>query len=299
LKQTLFFLGPEDKTYGTLQKGSTAEGEIWLAMNGVLPLTLLIQKDPLIIKNSTVVVAGHNKNVNFHGAVQLNLFNLVGSADSSSQSLLAAKRLADNSHVARVFNHPDFVALTARKVASERYGDIPGLHVPKMTAIADPFVEQETLNRYQGSGRELLLIEYREIRGWNDLFHKVRIAFVDGEIFPRHCILSNHWCIHSHTRDEYMIGNHDARNYEAEFLDRFYDRLGQRQLQVLKELHHRIQLDVWGLDCAFLPDEDGLLFYEANACMNLLPLDDRPEFHYLNDHTKKIKRAIKRLIVRG
>ena len=107
------------------------------------------------------------------------------------------------------------------------------------------------------------------------------------------------WCIHAEIRDEFMITSQESREHEQRFLDGFYNNLTVEQDALFREMDRRMQLDAWGLDCAFFPDSEEILFFEANACMNLLTYDSRAEFSYLNPHIKRIRRAIRDLIVWG
>ncbi len=336
MKHTIFFLGASDAHYKGLTLLSENEYQKKIHVEGCLPISSLAQKDEEIIKNSTVFIAGYHKRIKIEGSSRVNLFNLVGDADSCKASLDSSERVASHVSIGRVLNHPRHVRKTARKYAPELFKGIPGLTVPRIYSIRAvcpaqiakiisqkklgyPLIirvagihggkemtlvhnesELELISRDIYESRELLLIEYIERKATDNLFQKVRIAFVNGRYYPRHCIVSKDWAIHSESRTGYMSESSKARLQEREFLENFHDGLSVQQKQVLTEMNRRIGLDVWGMDCALTENGD-IVLYEANACMNLLEQDygRNDEFRYLEPLVMELRGAVRDLIVGG
>ncbi|WP_189403509.1 ATP-grasp domain-containing protein [Alteromonas halophila] len=314
----------------------TEDGKYRVLISNCTPFTSLLTQDKTIARHSETVVLGHHKRVRFPKGAAVNMFNLVSDADSSMLSLRQIETICERNGFKRVFNHPRNIQLTSRANARRVFSDIPGLVIPKTVAttfssipnlarditahkLSYPLIircsgrhggeamyrvdSEEALSELpddlKQEGTRLLLIEYLAREDERGLFHKIRIVFVDGEIYPRHCIFSDNWCVHATDRERVMLGDEQLREKEQAFLQNFDNTLTASQRQALLTMQQRLGLDLWGMDCA-INDDGQIILFEANACMNFHDQDYGPhnEFEYLKPFQQAVRRAIKKMILR-
>lgn len=220
--------------------------------------------------------------------------------------LLAVAALADIDRP--VVNDPRRMALARRDVVSGLLAGIAGLTVPRTIRIAPPADPVEAavssglrypiLMRPAGThtGRGLVkaddpaalsrawagsatpgahyLSEYVEFRSADGLYRKMRLFVVGDEVILRHLLPSDSWLIHAGSAD-FMRDRPELQQQEADAMRLPASYLPAGAERIIRAVKSRLGLDYFGIDCARLAD-GGLLLFEANATMNMLPASGDP-----------------------
>jgi hypothetical protein len=208
-----------------------------------------------------------------------------------------------------VVNHPAKAIRTGRDAATILFGDIPGVIVPKTErfslvektrqGVAREIEEQfdcpiiaRTLSGHEGVGmskidsRDALIqmlsagcpenffvTQFVDSRGTNEHFRKIRAAIVGDEIILIRVDFSTDWNVHGRKHPRRWAFYRDNPHYLEEEKQICKDpeaTLGHAATQALRAIRERNPLDIFGID--FDVNADGrLVFYEANAAMNLFP----------------------------
>jgi len=332
MKPTLFLLGPSDlDAQNTVARESVGQGmsRVEFSLAGILPILPFIDEDKTLSANSRSAILGlHRIQRPIRG--DLNVFNLVGDADSSPNMLRQVQSVVDQLRPSRCFNPPGNVLKTARATLPATLAGMAGCIVPRVEA-AQPrdFSELEALcrnfdhwplivrSRGEHGGQQLVLledirqleehratpwlyegiclIEYHDYRGDDGLYQKNRVIVIEGVPYPRHALFSRHWMVHAGSRAELMTREIALVRRE----ERFIATEVQAYSPVFEEMHRRIGLDVFGVDFAV---KDGrVLVFEANACMKFLDRTHRADsrMSYLDGHVKTLKRALKKMLMRA
>lgn len=121
------------------------------------------------------------------------------------------------------------------------------------------------------SGSDLYVSQYCDYRSPDGWFRKYRVVFVDGEPWPYHLAIGEHWVLHYLTAD--MRAHSWKLEEERRFLDDPQAMVGLRAWTALREIAGRLGLDYCGVDFSVLPD-GRLLVFEANATMLVHPEED-------------------------
>lgn len=329
--RTLFLIGPTD-AQGYAQATSTTPQEgmrvMTAKLNGVLPMLPWVMNDPMLSANSQRVLVGIDQ-IRLPHNPRVNLFNLVADADTSPGMLHKIQQIANQVRPQRFFNQPGDVFKTSRGRLPATLADIPGCLVPQ-TELAHPdnLAELKALchdfdrwplilrARGQHGGRNMLLlsdaaqldtvneapwlyqgiylIEFIDYQNSDGLYQKNRVILVDGVPYPRHALLSDQWLVHAGSRDEFMKDRPDLCQQEEAFLETCVEQYGQ----LFGDIHQRIGLDIFGIDFAVVNDQ--LLIFEANACMFFLDRKFGNDcFQYLDNHVRKVRRAVKKMLTRS
>jgi hypothetical protein len=333
---TIFLLGPSDiEAQNPTSSTSPESGGVRVTTDlaGVLPILPYVMHDKTLCANSTSILVDVHT-IRLPRNARVNLFNLVGNADSSSNMLQKIQHIANEIQPRRFFNQPSRVFRTSRGRLSATLADIPGCVVPR-TETANPktFSELRTVcekfNRwpmvvrargYHGGENMLLLhnlaqLEAVEDQSWpytgivlsqfidsrneDGLYHKARVIMVDGIPYPRHCIYSDQWAIHAGSRANLMHQDLELCHREEHFLADLFDRGPQEYAPVFNEIHQRIGLDVFGIDFALIDGQ--IVIFEANPCMKFLDRHHRDDnrYHYLDGRVKDLKQAIKKMLMQA
>jgi len=335
MKTTLFLLGASDNEAQSPSTRERVRGGVQVTTDfaGVLPILPYVMSDPTMsAKSHTVVVGVHE--IELARNAQVNLFNLVGDADSSAAMLHNIEAIAGRIKPARLFNPPRHVFRTSRSRLPQTLADIPGCIVPRVEA-ANPgnYAELRTVCREFGAwpmivrargfhGGEhmvllaeeaqlgslegqswpyggIFLIQYIDARNEQGLNHKIRVVMVDGVPYVRHCIYSDQWAVHTSGRSILMDRDRSLCRREEQFLASFRDRGLGEYAAVFREIYQRIGLDVFGIDFALVDGQ--ILIFEANACMSFVGArygsDDR--YQYLDNYVRDVRRALKKLLVKA
>jgi len=332
MKPTLFLLGPSDlDAQNAVSREAVGQGisRVEFSLAGLLPILPFIEEDRTLSANSRSAIIGLHR-IQRPAKADLNVFNLIGDADSSPAMLRQVQAVVDQLRPARCFNPPVNVLRTSRARLPETLSGIPGCVVPRVKA-AEPrdFAELRSLcetfahwplivrSRGEHGGKLMLLlehigqleeqralpwlytgiclIEYRDYRGEDGFYQKNRVIVVDGVPYPRHALFSRQWMINASSRGELMLEDMALVHREEEFIATGV----QRYYPVFEQMYQRIGLDIFGVDFAVV---DGrVLVFEANACMKFLDRKHRADnrFAYLDEHVRILKRAIKKMLVQA
>ncbi len=203
------------------------------------------------------------------------LFNAVSDPDAAPHALALATRLAPAIGLP-VVNSPLAMPDTTRERMAARLAGIPGLHVPRTVrcdraGLAGLGWGEPVLVRGVGShgGRnlavahtpeelhqaasslpcdEVYVTEFVDFQSGGGLYRKLRIVFVDGQPYPVHLAIGDHWL--SHYFRTAMANRPDWRAEEAAFLAGHEAYLGRGICRALGEVQARVGLDFFGIDGA-------------------------------------------------
>jgi len=141
------------------------------------------------------------------------------------------------------------------------------------------------------------LSEFVDYRSIGDLYRKIRMFVIDGEIYPRHHIIGENWNVHMATRRERMLGNKKLTKEEEKFLTKFSAKLGKQVITDIKQFSEKLGLDYFGIDGALAGDGRFIIF-EANAAMDAFRQGMRESFPYLDHYIENIRDAVGDLILK-
>ena len=245
------------------------------------------------------------------------LFNAVSDPDAAPQALALATRLTSAIDLP-VANPPNAIYATTREQMAARLSGIAGLHVPQTIrcerdTLRDLAVDGPVLVRAVGShgGKDLTsdvreaaatltsdeayVTPFVDFRSPDGLYRKLRIVFVDGQPFPVHLAIGDHWL--SHYFRTAMADNAAWRAEEAAFLTGPEAYLGRDTCRALQEVQDRVGLDFFGIDGAIGPDGRFVIF-ECNAAM-LVRHTDRPSmFDYKRAPAERVRAAVSDMLHR-
>jgi tetratricopeptide (TPR) repeat protein len=206
-----------------------------------------------------------------------------------------------------VVNHPTKVIQTTRDVSAKLLENISGVVAPKTMrfssagktseAMAHEIEEQydyplitRTVFSQMGKGmtkvdsREALVAvfasglpedffvtEFVDGRGGKEFYRKIRAAFVGDEIIIMRVDFDAFWNVRGRKqvkRVQFYLDHPHLLDAEKQIIKDPKAGLGESAMQLLRAIRDRIPTDVFGMD--FDINDDGrLIFYEANATMNL------------------------------
>ncbi len=258
------------------------------------------------------------------------IFNAIGDADLCPHGLTAALALAANSQAA-ILNPPSLIQLTGRVQNAARLRQLPGVISPRsalfprtalLEATAEELLHAQGLNfplllRSPGfhtgqyfqridtaadllqavnslPGQSLMAIELLEARNSAGDFHKYRVMFVDGQLYPLHLAVSKHWKVHYFTAN--MAEQAQARRLEQAFLNDMPGVLGEKAISALENICRMLALDYAGIDFALSADGDILLF-EANATMVIPRLDSDNKWLYRKQSIDHLLLAVRNMVI--
>jgi len=333
MKTTLFLLGVSDNEAQNPTAKERVRGGVKVTTDfaGVLPILPYVMSDRIMsAKSHTAVVGVHD--IELTRNAQVNLFNLVGDADSSAVMLHNIETIASRIKPVRLFNPPRHVFKTSRARLPETLANIPGCIVPRVEAAnpgnyselrkvcrefgAWPMIvrargfhggehmvllteqaQLESMEELAWPYSGIFLIQYFDARNEEGLNHKIRVVVVDGVPYVRHCIYSDQWAVHTSGRSILMDHDRGLCRREEQFLTSFRERGLREYATVFREIYQRIGLDVFGIDFALVNGQ--ILVFEANACMSFLGArygtDD--QYEYLDNYVKDLRRAVKQMLV--
>ena len=258
------------------------------------------------------------------------LINLIGDADLCKTGLQIAENLVNQSHTP-VINPPALVRATGRLENAQRLGSLPNVTTPRigllsramlMTDQAESllsahdidfplllrspgfhtglhFVRVDTYSELAQTASELpgdalLVMQLLDARNRNGDFHKFRVMFVDGRLFPLHLAISKHWKVHYFSADMDVQPEH--RDLEAAFLHDMPSVLGEKAMAALFSIQESLGLDYGGIDFA-LDREGGILLFEANATMAVHRPDDKQKWAYRLNAAERIIAAVQTMLL--
>jgi hypothetical protein len=186
--------------------------------------------------------------------------------------------------IAEVLSNSAFPIL-ARPVDSHA-----GYGLKKLDSVAGigPYLQQQSHPAYHLSG----FVEYSSPDG---LSRKYRIAVIDGEPFPSHLAISEHWMIHFMKAG--MEESALKRQEEAEFMERFQEDFGKRHRHAFVEMATRSGLDYFVVDCGETR-EGALLVFEADTAHIVHSMDSPELFPYKVVPMQNVFEAFRSLLFR-
>ena len=124
----------------------------------------------------------------------------------------------------------------------------------------------------EGCPDEFYVTAFVDTRGGKEFYRKIRAAVVQDEIVIMRVDSSTHWNVHARKSDAHVafyLANQYLLKEEKQICANPEAELGRTAMQSLRAIRERIPLDVFGVDFDVAADGT-LVFYEANATMNLL-----------------------------
>jgi tetratricopeptide (TPR) repeat protein len=229
-----------------------------------------------------------------------------------------------------VVNHPAKAVQTTRDASAKLLNDIPGVLVPKtmrfssvgktcqqlVQEIEDQYdypLIARTLASQDGQGmikvdcrdalvevlasgcpEKFFVTQFVDSRGEKEIYRKLRAAVVNDEIIIVRADYKDFWKVDGRKTDErvaFLLKHADLLDEEKRICADPEKELGRSAIRALRVIRDRIPLDVFGVD--FEVDPGGkLIFYEANATMNLLTTA-REEVPYPKQADDRLKLAFK------
>lgn len=230
------------------------------------------------------------------------VFNQIADVDTHRGALERCNELCNQLDSA-VINHPQHVLNTSRDLVSKNLQGIPGVIMPRTQRFQPrspdevfsraasenfefPFIirvaghhggksmikvssreDNDALHALPFDGRSFYITEYIDLQDGRGLYHKQRIAVIDGEPLLRHAMYYSDWKIHSGAR-AFMMAR-DSWEAELVYFDRYDKELLPPMRSAIDEITRRLRLEYYGIDCALQPD-GRMIVFEANANMNFL-----------------------------
>lgn len=234
------------------------------------------------------------------------LVNYIADPDSHSHALIKAANLVQVDG-RPCFNRPDRIMRTRRDLIAVTLKGIPGLRTPATIRLEpahpDDFIRGATESRLRfpiivrlagdhggvstvrvdsvanwdaihtiaWGGRAVYMTEFVDYADPDGLYRKHRIVMIGGKPVLRHVIIGDQWLLHRSSRIESPEAEqeeiHRLKNFERETLPLIAG--------TLSEIHQRLGLDFFGIDCHVAADGTMTLF-EANATMNTLYNESSP-----------------------
>jgi glutathione synthase/RimK-type ligase-like ATP-grasp enzyme len=258
------------------------------------------------------------------------ILNAIGDADVAGLALDGARLLLKGTS-APLINSPSVVATTGRLAISRRLANLPGVITPRTALLSrealvsadahrillghgfrfplllrspgfhggEHFFKVETAEELDTAvtelpGSDLYVIEFLNARARDGKIRKYRVMIIDGEIYPLHAAIDDHWKIHYFSADMEERSEHRAE--DAAFLSDMPGVLGTGAMRALRAIQKTLGLDYGGIDFG-LSDEGVVLVFEANATMAILPPGDDPRWDYRRPAVERVLRAVRRMLM--
>ncbi|HEY1729870.1 MAG TPA: tetratricopeptide repeat protein [Candidatus Baltobacteraceae bacterium] len=217
-----------------------------------------------------------------------------------------AVRTTSRTHNAeRLSSIADVITPHVLKVPRERLAHIDGLRYPILLRspgfhTGEYFVRVESAGELAAAaaslpGRELLLIEFLDVRNSDGKVRKYRVVIVDGKLYPLHAAVAEQWKVHYFTAD--MAENAGHRAEDAAFVESLEATIGTRALRALEKIREALDLDYGGIDFAI--DSNGrVVVFEANATMIVPEPEDDERWRYRLPPVQRIYDAVRSMLVK-
>jgi glutathione synthase/RimK-type ligase-like ATP-grasp enzyme len=148
----------------------------------------------------------------------------------------------------------------------------------------------------QPPGTEVYATAFIDCRWRDGYYHKSRVFFIDGELFPVASLASDSWQIHSGDRYRIMSSTPSTQADEQRFLQDPSAYLGAKALDALYAIRDTIDLDFFGIDFT-LDSEGNVIVFEANAAMRH-NFDHAENFPYTRPYLERVSEAFTAMIER-
>jgi hypothetical protein len=333
MNRTILLLGHSDISGQEVSTSERVPGgtKVTTDLAGVLPILPWAQSDKTLAEKCVPILVTEDTQLPDPNP-RLNLFNLVGDADSSSTSLHLIQKIVNAAQPRRCFNLPAHVFRTSRARLPKTLANIPGCIIPKVLSINPKTPEElesacvefnswpliarargyhggehmimlkdmaeiELVKHQEWLYTGIFLIEFVDYKNGDGLYQKTRVIMIDGFPFLRHSIYGDRWAVHSRNRADLMDGDMELCHREERFLAEFRDVGLREYTQVFQNIHGRIGLDVFGIDLALV--NGNIVVFEANACMSFVGQrhGTDEQYGYLDSHLTAIRRALKKMLI--
>ena len=148
----------------------------------------------------------------------------------------------------------------------------------------------------QPPGTEAYATAFIDCRWQDGYYHKSRVFFIDGELFPVASLASDTWQIHSGDRYRVMSSTPSTQEDENRFLQDPAAYLGAKAIAALYAIRDTIDLDFFGIDFT-LDSERNVIVFEANAAMRH-NFDHAENFPYTRPHLERVSEAFAAMVER-
>lgn len=258
------------------------------------------------------------------------VFNSICDPDSNKKTLNIAENLIKRLGIP-VINNPANVKKTSREDIPKILSDIKGIKVPKTIRFAPQSIEDilktmeansidfpfifrmagfhggenmeliedseqlKNLRKFPLDGRNYYMIEFLNYKSKDGLYRKYRFFVIDGIAYPRHVIISDNWNIHAADRERVMDNDQTLMDEEKSFLEGF----DPNKTEIFKDMHKRLGLDYFGVDCNFI-DEGIVNIFEVNCCFRLEAVHEGKLLRSRDYHVpyiERIKEATAKMII--
>jgi len=226
-----------------------------------------------------------------------------------------------------VLNAPERIAHLSREGTWELLSSAPGIAIPRtlrldrqsLARLSGDTVEFPIIARPIGShaGQGLTKIDmpagiaaylqqqpevefyvarFIDYRSADGMFHKYRIALIEGRPFACHMGVSEHWMIHYLNAG--MRESGPKRAEEARFMAEFDQDFAKRHARAFDALAKRVGLEYFGIDCGETPEGE-LLIFEADVAMIVHAMDPPDLFPYKQRQMRKVFEAFHAMLTRA
>lgn len=251
------------------------------------------------------------------------VFNQISEPDSNTITLEKAENFYKSAPPGiPFFNLPSNIKKTTRDNIYRMLHDIDKLHVPKTVRIQPKSPEEiydaikkegfeypvifrqagdhggkstiriddETEQFYEFilDGREYYLTQFVEYADKEGIYAKYRLMVVDGEVYLRHIVFAKKWMVHAKNE----LNDQKTKKAYATLAKNFSKEIKPKIQPIITEIHNRLGLDYFGIDCN-IDEEMNLLAFEINASMNIFRSRKNSIF---SKHIEKIHSAIIKMI---
>jgi hypothetical protein len=301
---------------------------------GALPIDAAKLQSETITQHSQFFAIGIHKTITLsEGANNTRIVNLVGDADGNTNSLKAIEQLIQDCSLKDVINKPSDVRKSSRtalpaylnnidkvRVARSEAREIndlaeliafvracrmsfpmivrlSGYHNARYMKKIDTEKDLEQVNDWFEISKHFIVMEYIDSLQSSGYFRKARLSVINGRFFPQHFLSAEHWCVGVENRYDLMLKNPRLRDDEKKFFQSFERDIYPLYAKSLIEIHKRLNMDIYGIDC-FFKDNGEIVVFEANPCMDLLSmwLGPNNEYDYKIPYRAAVRDAIIKLL---
>ncbi len=260
------------------------------------------------------------------------ILNTIACSDSKQASLLAAARFVDRYPHIPIINHPRQVLETTRNRNSVRLNTIEGVKFPKtekvwwsgdaldeiintifgwgfkfpmivrkvgsQTGQSVVLLDREfTLRKHfetSPTNQEYYIIQFQNCPIRHNVYHKMRLFFIDGTLYPVANVFNNTWNTHSGDRYNVMDKTEWMKAQERAYLGDPCGYLGCENFNRMHTIRDLVGLDFFGIDFTILPDRT-IFIFELNAAMRH-NFDHADNFPYTKPYLDNISHAFEQMI---
>ncbi len=294
-KNILFINGIPDNHKVKVRKIKKDGGVSWSG-SGSANLSNFLQNDQFDISN---IIFDTNRDQKLPRKMIHAIFNQISDSDSHKIALKKAddfyKAVSAN---VPFFNSPSNVMKTTRDSIYQLLQGIDKLHVPKTVKLQprSPLDIYNTIKKedfkfpvifrqagdhggistikvddateqfyaFPLDGREYYLTQFVDYAE-DELYSKYRLVVVNGEVFLRHVLFGKEWMLHAGNQ----LREEESKSYKMSVSNRFFKEIKPLIQPIITEIHNRLKLDYFGIDCG-IDKNFNIILFELNANMSIL-----------------------------